>query len=141
MSEKEYEIKFNDDDTATIREKKQYSSSNERKKTNPEPTKRELVGYSVRGMNRTTKVVLTLLFDIYGIIHRWSCNKGWVCYLSVFFLGWQIFSLISFANAIETGIDIENILCFLPWSIDIICVALFGEVKLFAHKKYKDFKG
>ncbi len=141
MSEKEYEIKFNDDDTATIREKKKYDPPNKRKRTNPNPTKRELIGYRVRGMNRAKKLILTLCFDIYGIIHRWSCNRGWVCYLSVFLLVWQIYVLLNLVNIIPSIISTNILTNMIPWGIDIICVALFGDIKLFSHKIYKDYRG
>ncbi len=163
MSEKEYEITSSSDGKyVTIKEVPQYSHNPT--PTDPTPTLRERIGLKLRNMPKGGKIFLTLFLDIYGILHRWSSNKG-LAYLFSFV---QIFAnillgmlLVSFLiynshnpqaefQSVFESLSLKNVndpniilvwlgLLAIPfWLLDFLCVLFSGEVRILGHKFYPD---
>ena len=73
MSEKEYEISYNEyTDTYTVTEKKPYSSSYEPSLSD---TPREKLGKTVRNWSPQKKLKLTKFINIYGDLYRLGSNS------------------------------------------------------------------
>ncbi len=154
MSDKEYEITFSSDgETATIKEKKPYYSSSSPQLPDPTHTRRESIGLKLRNMPRGGKIFLTLLFNIYGVLHRWSSNSG-LAYLFSFVQ--SCLNAVSAFVIISAGIygfqevfkDINDpniapllwatVPAPLFWLLDFLCVLFSGEVRILGHKFYPD---
>lgn len=114
MSDKEYKIEFNSDDSITIREVKDdwYDDT-----PSTDPTGRENMGSKLRNMSLAGKIILVILFDIYGIFYRIGSNST----LSVFVGLAQIFTL--------------NFLG-LFWLIDFISIIMKRDIVVFGMKYY-----
>lgn len=114
MSDKEYKIEFNSDDSITIREvidDYDYTPSTD-------PTGRENMGSKFRSMSIAAKIVLVLLFDIYGILYRIGSNSTWSVYVGVA----QIFTLNFFG---------------ILWIVDFISIIIKNDIVVCGMKYYR----
>ncbi len=142
MSRKEYEIEFHDDGRVTIDEIEHEGITYE---TDPNPTFREKMGKKLRDMPRAMKVVLVLLFDVYGFLYRFSGNR-----IAQVIFGWCSLLLIPnivmmFTMSITVGFRISIWLPVTPalviWLIDIVSVMLKNDISFLGDRKYKNFEG
>ncbi len=159
MSDKEYRIERSGDYIKISEVTHDYDPPPP-EKVDPSLTFREKIGFGVRGWSQPAKIALTLLFDIYGIVHRWSSNSG-LAYLISLAYGFLQIVLMSLFILIPVAIgnDFSQLFVLIKemwgeygmfsfaflipvifWLTDIICVLSTGDIRLFGHIFYKDIK-
>lgn len=141
MSKKEYEIKFSDDGKrAELREiEDDYDWDYDPGKV----TWREELGDSMRCASRTKKIVLTLLFNIYGALYRFGSNNFFAIFYGIIIyilhLAWiGLLPVILFGDIKLSFTAIELLLLIFPWAIDIISILAKDDIIFIGMKKYKN---
>ncbi len=167
MSEKQYDIKI-DGDRVTISEVEPHY--HDPGVLNPNPTFREKIGFKMRCLTKTNKILFVLMGNIYGILHRWGSNRGVLFILSFFQFAVQAVMMIMLNNCFSdilkmnaedwqkwidqffhalfhyrtANMHVELWLMIgfsILWIIDLISVIAVGEIRFLGHKRYPDYRG
>ena len=150
MSEKEWEVKYNEyNNTYTVKEAPKYDYS-----YTPctDPSLREKLNKGLRNMGKGGKIFLTILFDLYGSLYRFSSNTviGCLFGLAELIIG-KFLPIVMFAYFIG-GLSVGDYggeawgcflvlsMCTLLWTIDLISIIVKNDIVFLGNKKYKNYK-
>ena len=143
MSEKEYKIEVNGDYVKISEvEQRDYGP-------NTDPTMRENLNDKLSNMPKGGKIALTLLFDLYGILFRFSANTT-IAFLFSFVHFFSniivIYCIESFGFTIPSETDEEfifvsafTILALVMWLIDLFSIIKCGKITFLKNKTYKNY--
>lgn len=152
MSEKEWEVSYNEyNNTYTVKEAKHYDFDSP---PSTDPTRRENLNKKLRNMGKGGKIFLTILFNFYGSLFRFSSNTtiGFICGLLDLTLGkfalfyscyYFIACIVDSRFALESG-DIYALMAFLALPVMILIIDLLSIIKkndiiFLGNKKYKNY--
>ena len=146
MSEKEWEINYNEvTDTYTVKEKKPYEYS-----PSTDDTGREKLNKKLRNMGKGGKIFLTVLFNLYGSLFRFSSNTsiGFIYGFLDLLLGKYLFySLLVEATKIVSEGKYEDLYGYaillaiqtLLWLIDLLSIISRNDILFLGNKEYKNY--
>lgn len=153
MSNKEWEVSYNEyNNTYTVKEAKKYDLSYTPSTT---PTAREKLNKGLRKMGKGWKIFLTVLFNLYGSLYRFSSNTVIGCLFGLveLTLG-KILPIVIFANFIDSLSSADYgeawffflvffiimSICTMLWIVDLISVIVKNDIVFLGNKKYKNYR-
>ncbi len=148
MSDKEWEVSYNKyNDTYTVKEAKKYDLSYT---PSTNPTMREELNKGLRRMRKGWKIFLTVLFNIYGSLYRFSSNTVIGCLFGLLELTLgKALHVVIFANFIgslsvsEYGYALGFFAVLLifsgVWLVDFISIIVKNDIVFLGNKKYKNY--
>lgn len=150
MSEKEYKIEVNGDYVKVSEVEPSYADE-----PSTDPTWRENLNDKLCNMPKGVKVFLTIFFDLYGVLYRFSANTTMAVLFSLAHVSFlnplvYIFGIIAIRNeAIDMSFgDALNVIgnprfAFIPfllWIVDILTVVIKNDILFIKNKTYEDYK-
>ena len=156
MSEKEYKVEYHGDYVTVKEVEPSYSNYT----TNPNPTLRERMGKKIRATKKSTKIILTLCFNIYGILYRIGANRtssvvfgifnAFSTSVSIMLLPFMIIAAILYFYGMVHFNDIKEMYTFIIYFliipipfiiqiIDLLSVAISGDIVFLKMKKRKNY--
>ncbi len=140
MSEEKYTVERVSDDKYLVTKKKD-SSGSDPTPTNPDPNARERLGKKMVTAKKFTKIILTLLGDLYGILYRFGSNSVIAILFSWIQVQALILSVVSVCVGASGGMKFLLYSYIALWLIDFITVIIKNDLWFISRIRYKDFKG
>ncbi|MBE6684999.1 MAG: hypothetical protein E7592_05055 [Ruminococcaceae bacterium] len=141
MSDKEWEVSYNEyNDTYTVKEAKKYDYEYT---PSTDPSARERLNKRLRNKGRGGKIFLTVLFNLYGSLYRFSSNTviGFLCGLIDIVIG-KILPLLALVQIV----DYDSVNWFavllapiILWIVDLVSIIKKNDIVFLGNKKYKNY--